>query len=137
MASLDPGKVSHLRRCLEACNESYLLAAVDHVEENAKALKGSLGVIDWRLHGAISRLTKEPFDSFTLMPHNRLLGKASLLLFRADQSKCISELPQVLKKINAERICVAESTMSPSLFSSIEQQLKKANVTWSKLEELA
>lgn len=135
MASLDPAKVSHLRKCIDACQEDLLLAAIP--QETARSLQGVLGVLDWRVHGAISRLVKQnALSELSLFPSRRLLGKASLVLFRGSETS-VSKLGDALKKLGAARICVAESSFSPSLWSKLEAQLKRAEISWTKLEELA
>jgi hypothetical protein len=138
MPSLEPEKVSHLKTCLSVCKDPILLAGISDCEQPSKALRGAIGVIDWRLHGTVSKLLiRNAIDAFTLVPHNRLLADASLLLMRTDGKLNLDSLFKTLKRMQINRICIAESTFSDQIFNGIQQQLKKADVTWTKLEDLA
>lgn len=132
MASLDSKQVSDLRSRIEACSEPYLLAYLEPQSSPAKTMEGTLGVIDWCLHGTISKLLKqEDLGDFTLVPQNRLLGKASLLLLSGDAPK---NLPKILKQLNIQRLCIAAGTIPEGALPKLQQQLVKAGVGYSTLE---
>jgi hypothetical protein len=95
-------------------------------------MSGTLGVIDWCLHGTISNLLKENnLEEFTLVPQNRLLGKASLLLLRGDAPK---NLPTLLQRLKVQSLCIAAGTIPDGSLPKLQQQLKKAGVSFTTLE---
>lgn len=140
MAKLDESCIENLRTAIHRCNKPWILAAycIDSEKSSPALLEGTIGFFDWRLHGQISRLVKrnqmQP-GSLTLVPSQRHLGKASLLVYAAGKQDDVEKIASALKKLNATQLCVAEETLPNGLMAKLKKSLAKAGIEWSPLLE--
>src|SRR5262249_5175071 len=137
MVSLEPKERARLRDCLDACSAPLLLVAADDKNSPESNFHGTLGLIDWRVHGHVSQLlARGALADFNLIPNLGALGKAALLVMKQN-AKLGQKLPQVLAKLQVGEVCVAESTFLEKDLQALHDTLRKAQVSWNRLESLA
>lgn len=141
MARLDANALDKLRAAVQRCEKPWILAAY-HQEKGKPvptSLEGTLGFLDWRLHGQVSRLIKREHvvrGSLTLVPSRRQLGRASLLVyFVPDKDEGDADVVAALKKLNAKELVLAEDTWPAPLAAKVKKSLAKAGIAWEALVE--
>lgn len=141
MAKLDEAALDKLRTAVQRCDKPWILAAYyqDKGKPLPASLEGTIGFLDWRLHGQVSRLIKRNLierGSLTLVPSRRQLGKASLLVyFVSDKDEGSEDVTAALKKLNAKELCLAEDTWPAPLAAKVKKSLAKAGIAWNTLVE--
>lgn len=141
MAKLDEASLTRLKSALDRCEQPWILAAYCPQSSRplSASLEGTLGYLDWRLHGQLSMLIKQvriPMGRLALIPSRRQLGKASLIVYHAGESSHAQEVIQALKKLNASQIALAEDTWPAAIAGQLKKQLTKAGIEWSSLGEV-
>ena len=138
MAKLDETALDKLRSAIQHCDKQWILAAC-RVGDDAGSrapLEGTIGFLDWRLHGQVSRLLKRgrlPAGELTLVPSQRHLGRASLLVYAAESDDDDADIAPALKKLRADDICVAIDTLPPTLATKWKKSFAKAGIQWRAL----
>lgn len=141
MAKLDDSMLEKLRAAVQRCEKPWILAAYqqDKGQSLAASLEGTIGFLDWRLHGQVSRLLKRKLmarGSLTLVPSRRHLGNASLLVYFAEgKEEDSDDVLSALKKLNAKDICLAEDTFPAALATKLKKSFSKAGIRWDTLGE--
>ena len=126
---------------VQSCEKPWILAAYQREKGQtlAASLEGTIGFLDWRLHGQVSRLLKRkqiPLGSMTLVPSRHHLGSASLLVYFAENKEHDSDaVLTALKKLNAKDLCLAEDTFPEALATKLKKSLSKAGIRWDRLGE--
>lgn len=102
----------------------------------AERLGGMAGLIDWHLHGQVSKLLAEERlgnEEFCLLPG--LAEKStSFLLYQYGENPNASALMNRLRQLNISEICLAESTFPEDFLAKLKQTLKKEGIRCTKLE---
>ena len=140
MAVLSESDEIELKRAIDSCQSPWILAAYTNKGKRSisASMEGTLGYLDWRLHGQLSNLLRRGLmkkGSLTIIPARKKLGKASLLVFSAsgkdDENKSLLDS---LKKLRAERLSIAESTLPEGLSAKLKKALTKSGIAWESLE---
>jgi hypothetical protein len=119
------------KKNLAECNAAWIVCGIDFSLPASERLLGMTGLIDWHLHGQVSRLIAENQLSpgeFCLVP-----GAGKNFLFCQLKEKS-APLVQRLRAMHAEEIAVASSTFPEDFLADLKENLKKAGIRWSKLE---
>ena len=141
MAKLDECTLEKLRTAVQRCEKPWILAAYQREEGQtlAASLEGTIGFLDWRLHGQVSRLLKRQLmrrGTLTPVPSRRHLGKASLLVYFAEGREDDSDdVLGALKKLHAKELCLAEDTFPAALATKLKKSFSKAGIRWDALGE--
>lgn len=140
MAILGTSAVQELRTRLNGCSAPWLLAGyqLSAGEPPAKSLQGTLGFLDWRLHGRLARLVREarlPPGEIAMLSNRGRLGQATLLVahLKGDKSD-LTSIETALKGLQAQDICVAASSFPEDFVSKLEAVFTKAGIRWTTLE---
>jgi hypothetical protein len=138
MAKLDEASLSRLKSALDRCEHPWILAAYypETTKPVSASLQGTLGYLDWRLHGQFSLLIKRvrvPAGKLALIPSQNQLGKASLLVYHARENSQAQDIVSALKKLNPSHISIAADTWPEPIASQLKKQLSKTGIEWSVL----
>ena len=138
MAKLDEASLTRLKSALDKCDEPWILAAYcpKPSMSPSASLEGTLGYLDWRLHGQLSLLIKRvrvPAGRLAMIPSQSQLGKASLIVFHAREDSQAQDVVNALKKLHASQISIAADTWPEPMGSQLKKQLTKAGIEWSML----
>jgi hypothetical protein len=98
-------------------------------------LSGMAGLIDWHLHGQVSRLlaggSLQP-EEFCLVPTGT--GAQNFLLYHFGPSPDAKAFAAQAKKLKVTQLALASSTFPKDFLSKLEQNLKKEGIHFSHLE---
>lgn len=102
----------------------------------AERLNGMAGLIDWHLHGQVSKLLADErlsSEEFCLLP-GPAANSTSFLLYQFGENPSASAFLNRLKQLNIPEICLAESTFPEDFLAKLKQTLKKEGIRCTKLE---
>lgn len=94
------------------------------------------GLLDWKLHGQVSRLLvddKFPPDEFCLIPST---GKSrpSVLFWHFGPKPAVAPLLERLRSLHTKELALASSTFPEDFLSKLKENLKKEGIRWMELE---
>lgn len=98
-------------------------------------LAGLAGLIDWHLHGQVSRLLAEgtlPPEEFCLVPTGA--GAQNFLLYHYGDKPDPQAFVARARKLKVERLSLAAATFPKDFLSKLEQNLKKEGIPFTHLE---
>jgi hypothetical protein len=102
----------------------------------AERLGGMAGLIDWHLHGQVSKLLASErlaAEDFCLLP-GPAAKPTSFLLYQHGENPSTSAFVNRLRQLNISEICLAESTFPEDFLGKLKQTLKKEGIRCTKLE---
>ncbi len=136
MASLDPVRKKEWKEALAKSEAPWILCGLSHGGEGAyAAVEGMTGLIDWAVHGQVSRLLKRgelgSRDS-AILPGDPGRGRPSFLLFPVESGA--AALVKKIAQLKVTEIAVAESTFPEDFLAKLKQTLPKEGIRCTKLE---
>ncbi len=138
MAILESIKARSYKQSLDACEEPWLLAvAHEGNAAQAEVPSGLLGVIDWRLHGKLSKLLSQgeiTENHCGIFNSPNKLGRASLLLYCSSKKITLAPLLKSIEQLQVKSICLAEDTFPEDFSEKLKDNLDKAGIRWAILE---
>jgi hypothetical protein len=122
MAQLDPAQKKLLRRALATTQAPWVVCSLDAPQSS---VDGVVGLIDWMLHGQVSRLVKSgalEAGKACVLPGDPLCKRPSFLI-----SPSGGTVATLLDKLR-------ETTFPPDFRSKVKQALKKEGIRCTTLE---
>jgi hypothetical protein len=136
MAQLDPARKKALKHALMTAPAPWVLCGVTRGEGGVEsALDGVVGLVDWILHGQVSRMIQSGLLSpgqACLLPGDPVRGRPSFLL--APQNSTTANLLEKLRKLGVTEVVIAESTFPPDFRAKVKQAFKKEGIRCTPLE---
>jgi hypothetical protein len=105
------------------------------VELLSDRLNGMAGLIDWHLHGQVSKLLAERAlqpEEFCLVPTGT--GAQNFLLYHYGSAPDAKAFALRAKKLGIQQLALAASTFPKDFLAKLEQNLKKEGIPFSHLE---
>ncbi len=138
MATLETLTARTYKQNLDSCEEPWLLA-VAHPGNSSESdvARGLLGIIDWRLHGKVSKLLREQSiaeGNCAIFSSPNKLGRATLLLYRSAGKISFTALIKNLEQLQVKELCLAEDTFPEDFSSKLKDNLDNAGIRWATLE---
>lgn len=131
MGRLATEQKARWKKALASCEAPWIICGVDPSLPRSERLLGMAGILDWHLHGQVSRLfVRGVFapGEFCLVPW---AGKNFLFHhFKGTPAPLI----QRLRSLRADNIAVAASTFPEDFLSDLKENLRKEGIRWTKLE---
>jgi hypothetical protein len=96
-----------------------------------------LGLIDWIVHGQVSRLLQKGRigeDECCLLPGNPVNSRPSILLVPVSAPGAAKSLAEVARKLNISDLALAETTFPEDFLAKVKQTFKKEGIRCKKLE---
>lgn len=141
MARLDPAKRKEWKTALSSVKEPWVAVGLDFNEPSAAArFEGISGLVDWILHGQVSRLmVREKIGSgeSCLVPGDAALGRPSFLFFPVRASGGPASFCEKARKLGVKELALAESTFPEDFLAKVKQTLKKEGIRFTNLEPLS
>lgn len=138
MAQLTASQKQELKEAIAQVKTPWVLFGVD---ASAEALSGRIGglagLIDWRVHGQVSRLLAKnlfPGDGFCVIPGDPGRGCPSFLAFQFGAEPEVKFAAERIRKLGIRELTVAESTFPEDFSRKLKQTLTKEGNSWFKLE---
>lgn len=131
MGRLSADQKTRWKNDLGSCAAPWVVCGIDFALPPAERLLGMAGLIDWHLHGQVSKLLVDGelrAGDFCLVPG---AGKTFLFCQLAGKS---APLVQRLRLLHADEIAVATSTFPEDFLRDLKENLKKEGIRWSQLE---
>jgi hypothetical protein len=136
VASLDPAKRKLWNSALAAVTAPWVVCGITRRPDGEYAsLDGFPGLIDWQVHGQVSRLLKRgrlAAGEACLVAGDPARGLPSYLLFPVEESA--AALAQKLRALRVEELALAESTFPEDFLHKVKQTFKKEGIRSTPLE---
>jgi hypothetical protein len=132
MAQLDPAQKKLLRRALTTTQAPWVVCGLDAPQSS---VDGVVGLIDWMLHGQVSRLVKSgalEAGKACVLPGDPLCKRPSFLI--SPSGGTVATLLDKLRKLAVTDVALAETTFPPDFRSKVKQALKKEGIRCTTLE---
>lgn len=136
MASLDiQTKNLWLDTLSEKKGEWVLFGINSQITPLCDRMNGMAGLIDWYIHGQVSRLISKNSMSgdFCLFP-TETNEKPNFLLYHYTGSPDAKKVLEKLKSLNIKQVLMAKSTFPEDFYKKLKQNLDKDGIQWTKLE---
>lgn len=107
------------------------------VDSPAERMEGMAGLLDWTVHGQVSRLLAQgrfPAGEFCLVAGDPEKKRPSLLGYHYDAHPDVKKITERLKDLQVKEIGLAESTFPGDFLGKLKQTLKKEGIGCTKLE---
>ena len=138
MANLNPTQKAQLNEKLSQVTAPWVLFGVDASRSSlAERMDGLAGLIDWNVHGQVSRLlTKNlfPDDGFCVVPGDPSCARPSFIAFQYGANPDVKFAAERIRKLGIQELCVAETTFPEDFSRKLKQTLSKEGSSWTKLE---
>ncbi|MGZ3650093.1 MAG: hypothetical protein ACXVB9_21485 [Bdellovibrionota bacterium] len=136
MAALEASQKKSWKAALRAVTAPWVVCGITrHPDGEYAALDGIAGLIDWSVHGQVSKLLKqgnlEPQDTCVL-PGDPARQRPSFLLFPA--SGTANSLTEKLRKLGVTELALAETTFGQDFLAKVKQTFKKEGIRCTTLE---
>lgn len=137
MAVLDPAEKKSWNEALRSAGSSWIACGIRSASTHSEQLAGMAGLIDWHLHGQVSRLLGQerlPRGEIGLVPGG--VGRANFLLyhFGGDAEADAKFFLSRLKLLQVKAVTLAETTFPGDFLSKLKQNLGKEGIGCTKLE---
>jgi hypothetical protein len=137
MAYLEATEKDSWKTALRASNAPWVAFGLNgQTLSRAERLGGMAGLIDWHLHGQVSKLLADERladEEFCLLP-GPAADSTSFLLYQHGASPNTASFLSRLKQLNISEICLAETTFPGDFLAKLKQNLKKEGIRCTKLE---
>lgn len=138
MARLDPAKRNEWKKALAEAGVAWVAVGIDFSEPNASArLEGMPGLVDWALHGQVSRLMLQERlggAESCLVPGDPALGRPSFLFFPVRAPNSVAAFLEQVRGLQVKEIALAESTFGEDFLAKVKQTFKKEGIRFTTLE---
>lgn len=136
MASLEAAKKKSWKAALEATESPWIVCGLTYGGEGPfSTVDGMTGLIDWMVHGQVSRLLKRgslgPKDS-AVLPGDPVRRRPSVLLFPVEAGA--AALAKKIHQLNVKDLALAESTFPEDFRAKLKQTLGKEGIRCTTLE---
>jgi hypothetical protein len=136
VAYLEAAEKDSWKAALRAANAPWIAFGLNaQTLSRAERLGGMAGLIDWHLHGQVSRLLageRLAAEEFCFLPGPS--ATTSFLLYQHGENPSPASFLSRLKQLNIPEICLAESTFPEDFLAKLKQNLKKEGIRCTKLE---
>jgi len=137
MAYLEPAVKDSWKAALRSNGSSWIAFGLNaQTLSRAERLGGMAGLIDWHLHGQVSKLLADQRladEEFCLLP-GPAASSTSFLLYQHGANPNTASFLSRLKQLNISEICLAETTFPEDFLAKLKQNLKKEGIRCTKLE---
>lgn len=137
MAYLDSAEKDSWKAALRSNGSPWIAFGLNgQTLSRAERLGGMAGLIDWHLHGQVSKLLageRLNAEEFCLLP-GPAAKSTSFLLYQHGENPSASAFVNRLRQLNISEICLAESTFPGDFLGKLKQTLKKEGIRCTKLE---
>ena len=130
MAQFEPARKKALRSALATTQAPWVVCGFE-----TTAVDGVVGLVDWMLHGQVSRLVKRgalEAGKACVLPGDPLRKRPSFLL--APSGVTAASLLEKLRKLGVSEVALAETTFPPDFRAKVKQTLKKEGIRCTTLE---
>jgi hypothetical protein len=138
MANLDTAKKREFKEALAAVKTPWVLFGIDGTLASlAERMEGAAGLLDWNLHGQVSKLlARENFsaDGFCVIPGDPSCDRPSFVAFQFGTHPDVKVAADRLKKLGIKDVAVAETSFPEDFCRKLKQTLMKEGSRWTKLE---
>lgn len=138
LARVDPEKKSAWKDALLSVRAPWVLCGLPWSRYGkATSLEGMVGLVDWMVHGQVSRLVLEEQLSegeCCLVPGAPERGLPSFLIFAFGEQPAPQKLAEKTRKLGIKDLALAESTFPEDFLSKLKQTLKKEDIRFTTLE---
>lgn len=136
MARLSPEQRKAWLERASRVAEPWLVGGLDsRVDSLAERVGGMAGILDWLVHGQVSRLLKREAlgaEEFCLVPGPQ--GRPNVLLYQYGGSPDAKLLSSKMKGLGVQNICLAETTFPKDFLAKLKQNLGREGISCTKLE---
>lgn len=136
MAILDPDQKKSWKSSLKDCESPWIAFGLPaNGTSIAEKMNGMPGIIDWHLHGQVSKLLSQGLLSngeLCLIPNTS--GQKNFLLYHYEPTPDAKAFFAKLKKLQVTELCLAESTFPGDFLAKVKQTLTKEGIRCTKLE---
>ena len=136
MARLESEAKKRWKEALNRETSPWIACALDaSVEHLSDRMSGMTGLIDWRVHGQVSRLLARgalPVDEFCLVPLPS--GRQNFLVYHFKENPEPKAFLEGLRKLGIRQLSLAESTFPKDFLPKLKQNLDREGIRFSKLE---
>jgi len=136
MARLTAEIRSSWKAALRDCRAPWVIFGVNAEGKSlAEKLNGMAGLIDWLVHGQISRALirgRVGANEFCLIPGAE--SRPSFLLYHFDTSPDAKSFLAKIRALNVKSLCLAESTFPEDFSTRVKQTLSKEGISCITLE---
>lgn len=136
MAQLSAQVKSNWKKALADCRAPWILSGIDGSMPVSERLTGMAGLLDWKLHGQVSRLLvddKFPAGEFCLIP-GAGASRPSFLFWHYGQRPALSSLLEKFRSLQLKEVAIASSTFPEDFLAKLKENLKKEGIRWMELE---
>ena len=138
MAQLNPATRSSWKKALSEISSGYVAVGLNSdLLTPPQHSEGMIGLIDWLLHGQVSRLLAKnkllPGENI-LVPGNPDLQRPSFLFLYFDGNTEAKKTVNILKKLEISDLHLAESTFPEDFLGKMKQNFKKEGIRCIKVE---
>ena len=137
MARLDSPTKNQWKNALMQCQAPWILFGADSSNKLSDRLSGMSGLIDWFLHGQVSRLISTlaiDEEELCLLPGNPDLKRANFLLYQYAKVPDLKKLLGQIAALQITELSICETTFPEDFCDKLKQNLKKQGIRWSRLE---
>lgn len=137
MAKLDSQTKAQWKSALQKCQANWVLFGMDSQKELSERLSGMSGLIDWFLHGQVSRLSSTlslNAEELCLLPGNPKLQRPNFILYQFSKSPDLKKLLAQLEALKITDLALSDSTFPEDFCDKLKQNLKKQGIRWNRLE---
>ncbi|MGE3263304.1 MAG: hypothetical protein AB7K68_16105 [Bacteriovoracia bacterium] len=138
MANLSTEQKREIAAALAAVKAPWVLFGIDASRISlAERMEGIAGLIDWNVHGQVSRLLARglfPADGFCVIPGDPSCQRPSFLAFQFGAQPDAKIAADYLRKLSVKDVSVAETTFPEDFCRKLKQTLMKEGSRWTKLE---
>jgi len=138
MARLDPATRQKWKSALSGAGGGWVACGLDTSGSPAAQLEGVAGLIDWIVHGQVSRLLLRgqlARGECCVIAGDPARSRPSFLLFpEGGRSGSAAALAERAKSLGIKEITLAENTFSEDFLAKVKQTFKKEGIHCGKLE---
>ncbi|HEY8280446.1 MAG TPA: hypothetical protein VIH99_12530 [Bdellovibrionota bacterium] len=138
MATLDPKQKRAWKSALMGAKSPWVVCGLRRTATGKAAmLNGMAGLIDWALHGQVSRLVREESlgtGEPCLLPGDPERGRPSFILFPVDPPATPQSVAEKVRSLKVSELALAESTFPEDFLAKLKQTFKKEGIRCTKLE---
>jgi hypothetical protein len=137
MARLDSPTKAEWKNALVQCRAKWVLFGIDSAKDLPERLSGMSGLIDWFLHGQVSRLISTlslDVEELCLLPGNPGLQRPNFILYQFSASPDLKKLLGQLAALQITELALSDSTFPEDFCGKLKQNLKKQGIRWNRLE---
>lgn len=140
MARLDFSAKTQFLDRLQSSSSNWVLAGMGGATRaSAERLEGEVGLLDWLVHGQVSRLVKAGVwreEEFCLVPGDPALGRPSVLVYQYGETLAVPKLMERLRKLGVKELALVDATFPEDISRKLKQTLSKEGIGCTELGPL-